>query len=82
QLEFNDAQQRWLLCRGTASVLAVMLAVTWLLFDNSQHGSKALESLAKIPLRFQHNSQQKNTGRKQPGTASFSGALSLATRTS
>jgi len=41
-------------------ILAVFLADSWLLFDNSQLLRKPLPKLTKFTLNFQHNSQQKN----------------------
>jgi len=40
-------------------ILAVLLADSWLLFDNSQLLRKPLLELIKFALNFQHNSQQK-----------------------
>ncbi|MEN2789425.1 hypothetical protein ABC974_07305 [Sphingomonas oligophenolica] len=48
----------WLLWAGTARKLAVMLAVSWLLFDNSQPGRNHLKGSQKPRFEIQHNSQQ------------------------
>jgi len=53
------------------AVPAKKLAVIWLLLRNSQTGHKHLKMHHKSSRKIQHNSQQKKSPRKQPGTASF-----------
>ncbi|WP_343888328.1 hypothetical protein [Sphingomonas oligophenolica] len=51
----------WLMLAVPAQKLAVMLADSWLLSDNSQPGCKRLKLIRNSRPEIHHNSQQKNS---------------------
>jgi hypothetical protein len=72
----------WLFPRETASILAIKLADTWLLFNNSQRTRNHFKTRRKSSRKILHNSQKIYIRPEQPVTTSQSTQSALANQAS